>query len=120
MLNEYFTVITAPIERLGGVVIQYQGDAVIASFNIPVRDAAHAKNVYADEVAVWHRALTPEEVAQVFAAGQQAGGAYTYDANGNMVTRVEEGVAYEQAFDLEERTSLHASATLRGLRTSMS
>jgi class 3 adenylate cyclase len=43
-LNEYFTVITEPIERLGGVVTQYQGDAVLATFNLPVPHPEHAAN----------------------------------------------------------------------------
>ena len=30
-------------------------------------------------------------------------GSYTYDANGNMTTRVEGGVTYQQVFDIENR-----------------
>jgi len=41
-LNEYFTAITEPIERNGGVISQFQGDAILATFNLPVRDADHA------------------------------------------------------------------------------
>jgi len=35
LLNEYFTLVTEPIERHGGVINQYQGDAILASFNLP-------------------------------------------------------------------------------------
>lgn len=35
LLNEYFTLVTDPIERHGGVINQYQGDAILASFNLP-------------------------------------------------------------------------------------
>jgi adenylate cyclase len=35
VLNEYFTLVTEPIERHGGVINQYQGDAILASFNLP-------------------------------------------------------------------------------------
>jgi len=42
MLNEYFGVVGAAIRRYGGVITQFQGDAVLASFNLPVRDDDHA------------------------------------------------------------------------------
>jgi class 3 adenylate cyclase len=42
LLNEYFTLVCEPIERLGGVINQYQGDAVVASFNMPIVDTNHA------------------------------------------------------------------------------
>ena len=35
VLNEYFALVTEPIERQGGVINQYQGDAILASFNLP-------------------------------------------------------------------------------------
>ena len=35
ILNEYFALVTEPIERHGGVINQYQGDAILASFNLP-------------------------------------------------------------------------------------
>jgi adenylate cyclase len=35
LLNEYFALVTEPIERHGGVINQYQGDAILASFNLP-------------------------------------------------------------------------------------
>ena len=43
-LNRYFALISEPISRNGGVINQYQGDAVLASFNIPRRDEDHAAN----------------------------------------------------------------------------
>ena len=42
MLNEYFGVVGAAIRRHGGVITQFQGDAVLASFNLPVHDVDHA------------------------------------------------------------------------------
>lgn len=41
-LNEYFSVVAAPIERRGGVINQFQGDAILASFNLPEADPDHA------------------------------------------------------------------------------
>lgn len=43
-LNEYFTAVVEPIERYGGVVTQFQGDAILASFNQPRIDEDHAAN----------------------------------------------------------------------------
>jgi adenylate cyclase len=42
LLNEYFTLVTEPIERHGGVINQYQGDAILASFNLPNPLVDHA------------------------------------------------------------------------------
>ncbi len=42
MLNEYFSAIVAPIESNHGVVTQFQGDALLATFNLPTRDRQHA------------------------------------------------------------------------------
>jgi adenylate cyclase len=42
VLNEYFALVTDPIERHGGVINQYQGDAILASFNLPNALSDHA------------------------------------------------------------------------------
>ena len=43
-LNDYFTTIAEPIEKYGGVITQFQGDAVLATFNAPRPDPDHASN----------------------------------------------------------------------------
>ncbi len=47
MLNEYFSAIIEPIEENGGVVNQFQGDAILATFNIPIADDDHADKAVA-------------------------------------------------------------------------
>jgi len=42
LLNEYFSVLIEPIERHGGVIHQFQGDAILATFNLPIEDPQHA------------------------------------------------------------------------------
>ena len=42
MLNEYFPAVIEPIKRHGGVVNQFQGDAMLVTFNVPVEDPRHA------------------------------------------------------------------------------
>lgn len=46
-LNEYFSVISEPIERHHGVINQFQGDAILASFNLPTKDSNHASSAVA-------------------------------------------------------------------------
>jgi adenylate cyclase len=43
-LNRYFALIAVPISRYGGVISQFQGDAVLATFNVPRPDSEHAAN----------------------------------------------------------------------------
>lgn len=44
LLNEYFSDMVEIIEKHGGVVTQFQGDAILATFNVPIKDPAHAQN----------------------------------------------------------------------------
>jgi adenylate cyclase len=43
-LNRYFSLIAGPISQFGGVISQFQGDAVLATFNVPKPDSNHASN----------------------------------------------------------------------------
>src|SRR5262245_2815445 len=43
MLNEYFPAVIAPIDRHGGIVHQFQGDAMLVTFNVPIADPRHAE-----------------------------------------------------------------------------
>ncbi len=44
ILNEYFSAVAEPIEQFGGVINQFQGDAILATFNVPEPDPDHAAN----------------------------------------------------------------------------
>jgi class 3 adenylate cyclase len=44
MLNDYFTAATEIVGWHGGVVTQFQGDAILVSFNVPVANPTHAAN----------------------------------------------------------------------------
>lgn len=44
ILNEYFDEVTRIIGKHKGVVTQFQGDAVLATFNVPLEDEQHALN----------------------------------------------------------------------------
>ncbi len=43
VLNEYFAVVSEPIVRHGGVINQFQGDAILATFNMPDALEDHAR-----------------------------------------------------------------------------
>lgn len=43
VLNEYFGVVSEPIARHGGVINQFQGDAILATFNMPEALEDHAR-----------------------------------------------------------------------------
>ncbi|MEM7406037.1 MAG: adenylate/guanylate cyclase domain-containing protein [Pseudomonadota bacterium] len=44
LLNEYFEDMVSILERHNGVVTQFQGDAILATFNVPAPDYRHAAN----------------------------------------------------------------------------
>jgi class 3 adenylate cyclase len=44
LLNEYFEAMVAILERHEGIVTQFQGDAILATFNVPVSNPRHAAN----------------------------------------------------------------------------
>ena len=43
MLNAYFSMLGAVVERHGGVITQFQGDAVLVTFNLPAEIPDHAR-----------------------------------------------------------------------------
>ncbi len=43
IMNAYFDEVTRIIGAHNGIVTQFQGDAVLATFNVPVEDARHAR-----------------------------------------------------------------------------
>lgn len=44
LLNAYFNDMVEIIERHDGVVTQFQGDAILATFNVPINNDKHARN----------------------------------------------------------------------------
>ncbi|MDD9799996.1 MAG: adenylate/guanylate cyclase domain-containing protein [Gammaproteobacteria bacterium] len=52
VLNEYFAVVSKPLEEFGGAINQFQGDAILASFNLPNADPQHAANAIRAALAI--------------------------------------------------------------------
>lgn len=44
VLNSYFSAMVKILEKHEGVVTQFQGDAILATFNVPIANDAHAAN----------------------------------------------------------------------------
>jgi adenylate cyclase len=63
ILNVYFDEVTRIIGSHDGIVTQFQGDGVLATFNVPIEDPNHARNAF--EAA--------EEILACVAARQYAG-----------------------------------------------
>ena len=54
-LNDYFAEATKPIESHGGTICQFQGDAILASFNLPTEHSEHAYNAVAAAIEIQQR-----------------------------------------------------------------
>jgi len=67
MLSDYFELINEGVERNGGTIIQFIGDAVYAMWNAPVGDPHHAENAC-------RCALDVRNALDVFNAAQRAAG----------------------------------------------
>jgi adenylate cyclase len=97
LLNEYFSTVVAIIERHRGVVTQFQGDAILATFNVPVSDPNHAGNAVkaAKEmyIAVSQRRFAGHQLAirvgvntgEVFAGNVGASDRLSYTVHGDAV-----------------------------------
>jgi adenylate cyclase len=96
MLNEYFPAVVEPIIDHGGVVNQFQGDAMLVTFNVPVEDPNHADN--AVKAAAIQSVVTDKTFAgislrtrigintgEVIAGNVGAGSRYNYTVHGDAV-----------------------------------
>jgi len=52
ILNSYFTVVAELLEAAGGVITQFQGDAVLACFNVPIALENHAEQAVDAAVSI--------------------------------------------------------------------
>lgn len=52
LLNEYFEAISATVDQFGGAITQFQGDAMLVTFNAVKPDPEHARNAVRCAVAI--------------------------------------------------------------------
>ena len=130
MLNEYFSAIVEPIVRHNGVVNQFQGDAMLVTFNVPVEDDRHADQ--AVEAAREIQGLTPESgfagvklrtriginTGEVIAGNVGAGTRYNYTVHGdavNSAARLEQLNKDFETHTLVAESTVHLLTDKRGL-----
>ncbi|HEX5767906.1 MAG TPA: adenylate/guanylate cyclase domain-containing protein, partial [Burkholderiales bacterium] len=118
ILNAYFDEITRIIGAHNGIVTQFQGDAVLATFNVPVEDVGHAVNAFraarAILAAVAEREFAGERVrvrigintGSLVAGNVGGGGRQSYTVHGDTVNLA----ARLEALCKEHGTSLLLSA----------
>lgn len=99
VLNAYFSRMTDIIERHGGVITQFQGDAILAIFNVPIPAADHADKACQAAIemcaAVKNEHFAGQEISAriglntgpVVAGAVGAEGRLTYTVHGDAVNR---------------------------------
>jgi class 3 adenylate cyclase len=119
ILNAYFDEVTRIIGAHNGIVTQFQGDAVLATFNVPVEDAGHARNAFeaarAILACVAEREFAGERIrvrigintGSLVAGNVGGGGRQSYTVHGDAVNLA----ARLEALCKEHGTSLLLSAT---------
>ena len=60
LLNAFFSEMVHILERHGGVVTQFQGDAILATFNVPITDTDHAGNAVRAALEMQRRVTASE------------------------------------------------------------
>ncbi len=118
ILNAYFDEVTQIIGAHNGIVTQFQGDAVLATFNVPVEDSRHAANAFQSARAILacvaEREFAGERVrvrigintGSLVAGNVGGGGRQSYTVHGDAVNLA----ARLEALCKEHGTSLLLSA----------
>ena len=119
ILNAYFDEVTRIIGEHNGIVTQFQGDAILATFNVPIADAGHAANAFKAAQAILacvsERAFAGERIririgintGLLVAGNVGGGGRQSYTVHGDAVNLA----ARLEALCKEHGTSLLLSAT---------
>jgi len=96
-LNAYFEVVVGIVERHGGVVTQFQGDAILAVFNLPIADRDHGANALRAAIAIVAATLERDfagvrirnrvglSTGRVVAGAVGSAGRLSYTVHGNAV-----------------------------------
>ena len=97
VLNTYFSAMVNILEQHGGIVTQFQGDAILATFNVPVKNTEHALNALQAGVAMLAHVKVSEyageklairigiNTGQVVAGAIGAKGRLSYTVHGDAV-----------------------------------
>lgn len=119
ILNAFFDEVTRIIGEHNGIVTQFQGDAVLATFNVPIEDPGHARNAFEAARAILARVSEREFAGEqiririgvntgpLVAGNVGGGGRQSYTVHGDAVNLA----ARLEALCKEHGTSLLVSAT---------
>jgi len=118
ILNDYFDEVTRIIGAHNGIVTQFQGDGVLATFNVPVEDPNHARNAFQAAGEILARVACRDYAGErlrvriglntgpLVAGNVGGGGRQSYTVHGDTVNLA----ARLEALCKERRTSLLLSA----------
>jgi len=97
MLNEYFPALVEPIMAHGGVVNQFQGDAMLVTYNVLLEDPEHADNALKTAIEIQDRSSKEKfagvslrtrigvNTGEVIAGNVGSGTRVTYTVHGDAV-----------------------------------
>lgn len=112
LLNGYFEVVAGIIHRRGGVITQFQGDAVLAVFNLPAAVDDHALRAVEAAVEIASRSPLPTRVG--VSTGRVVGGTV---AGGERLGYTVHGDTVNLAARLEELNKQTRTRVLLDART---
>lgn len=126
-LNAYFEDMVAIIERHQGVITQFQGDAILAVFNVPIADPAHAENAVRAALEMVATAESREYAGirarnrvglctgQVVAGAVGSRGRMTYTVHGNAVNMAARLEAMNKDFGTRVLMSAYTARQCQGI-----
>jgi adenylate cyclase len=126
-LNAYFEDMVAIIERHHGVITQFQGDAILAVFNVPIADPAHAENAVRAALEMVATAESRQYAGvqahnrvglctgRVVAGAVGSHGRMTYTVHGNAVNMAARLEAMNKEFGTRILMSTYTAKQCRGV-----
>jgi len=126
-LNAYFEDMVAILERHRGVITQFQGDAILAVFNVPIADPAHAENAVRAALEMVATAESRQYAGvqahnrvglctgQVVAGAVGSHGRMTYTVHGNAVNMAARLETMNKQFGTRVLMSAYTAQQCRGV-----
>jgi class 3 adenylate cyclase len=128
LLNEYFEAMVRILEHHGGIVTQFQGDAILATFNVPLEDPDHAAGALRAALEMQEVARTRRFAGErlscrigintgpVVAGAVGAKGRLSYTVHGDAVNLAARLEAMNKDFGTSILVSAETALRVRGFR----
>jgi class 3 adenylate cyclase len=126
MLNEYFATLAESIMAHGGVVNQFQGDAMLVTYNVPLEDPEHADNALKTAIEIQDRSSREKfagvslrtrigvNTGEVIAGNVGSGTRVTYTVHGDAVNSAARLEQLNKQYDTHTLVSASTVEHLRG------